>query len=148
MGCRAGSTPAANRPHTGATSQPWADGREEQGVHPLQEAEHTSSSPCYRGRGRSAQQEHVPILANRASCSGPQARCTGALWGGGWSPLGWWETWSTSLRGRACAEKPEACEVKHIFVVWHQLFPTTVGEQAPCAFQSPFPLHVASQWQY
>lgn len=34
------------------------------------------------------------------------------------------------------------------FVAWHQLFPTGVGEQALCAFQSPFPLHIASQWQY
>lgn len=65
-----------------------------------------------------------------------------------YSPPGWREPWSTRLRGRACAEKPEACKVKHTFVVWHQLFPATMGEQAPCAFQSPFPLHVASQWQY
>lgn len=65
-----------------------------------------------------------------------------------WSPPGWWETWSTRLRGHRCAEKPEACKVEHTFVAWHHLFPTGVGEQAPCAFQSPFPLHIASQWQY
>lgn len=47
-----------------------------------------------------------------------------------------------------CAQKAAACEVKQGFVVWHQLFPATMGEQAPCAICSPFPLHGASQWQF
>lgn len=44
-----------------------------------------------------------------------------------------------------CAQKAAAREVKHVFVVWNQLFPATMGEQAPCAFCSTFPLHGASQ---
>lgn len=60
-----GSSPAAARPRTGTESQPRADGREGKRVHPLQGAERTSSSPCGRREGRSAQQEHVPDLLHQ-----------------------------------------------------------------------------------
>lgn len=106
------------------------------------------------------QSTHLPALPQRwgsLSTAGTHAQPAEPCWllqplgtmsTSHWSPPGWWETWSTHLRGCACAEKPEACKVKHMFVVWHQPFPATMGEQAPCAFRRPFPLHVASQWQY
>lgn len=64
-GLQGRSSPAAARPRTGTESQPRDDGGEGKRVHPLQGAEHTSSSPCGRREGLSAQQEHVPNLPHQ-----------------------------------------------------------------------------------
>lgn len=51
-------------------------------VHPLQGAEHTSSSPCGRPEGHSAQQEHVPNLPHQepaAAAAQDRGRVAGAL---------------------------------------------------------------------
>lgn len=56
-----------------------------------------------------------------------------------WSPPGWWETWSTWLRGRACAEKPEACKVKHVCSLPPAL-PCYHGRAGTMCLSKSFPL--------
>lgn len=77
-GLQGGSSPAAAGPRTGTESQPRDDGGEGKMVHPLQGAEHTSSNPCGRREGLSAQQEHVPNLPHQ-ELAAPAAQDRGAL---------------------------------------------------------------------
>lgn len=81
-GLQGGSSPAAAGPRTGTESQPRADGREGNWVYPLQGAEHTSSSPCGRREGLSAQQGRVPNLPHQELAAPAAQDCghaTGAL---------------------------------------------------------------------
>lgn len=79
QGCRAGALllqPDHGRNRVTATDR-WREGNR---VHPLQGAEHTSSSPCGRREGHSARQERVPSLPHQEPAA-PAAQDRGHIAG-------------------------------------------------------------------
>lgn len=91
------------------------------------------------------------LMEGRTGGAHPLARSTahvsqpccggGGAWHGRSTSLGCRTTWAAPpaqlwvLQELCTCREHSASEVKHGFAVWHQLFPATMGEQAPCAFE-------------